>query len=87
MHSRPAKVRAAAALVGWMVSRLLYGVELSRLALFRHRPRVRVQWVRRSQTRWGLCQWLFIEDRAYCLSAKEHERLVFVTQLPPLSRN
>ncbi|MDZ7393674.1 MAG: hypothetical protein ONB25_12335 [candidate division KSB1 bacterium] len=87
MYSRRAKMRAAAALVGWILSRLVYGVELSRLALLRRRPRVKVQWVRRTQTRWGVCRWFFHDEQSYCLTGAKSERLVVISQLPPLSRN
>ncbi len=88
MRTRASKMRAAAALVGWLASRLLYGIELSRLAVFRLRPAVHIQWVRRTPTRWRMCQWLFAQGRANCLTlADEGERRVVVRQFPPLSRN
>jgi len=83
-----AHLRAVVALAGWLASRLMYGLEVSRLAVFRFPPGVRIQWVRRTPTRWGICQWLFTQGQAYCLSAPhEDNRRIVVTQFPPLCRN
>ncbi|MGQ9560081.1 MAG: hypothetical protein ACUVTG_13750 [Candidatus Oleimicrobiaceae bacterium] len=88
MRTHASRMRAAAALIGWLVSRPLYGIELSRLAVFRLRPRVRIQWVRRSPTRWRICQWVFTQGRAYCLTlADERERRLVVRQFERLCGN
>ncbi|MCR4439944.1 MAG: hypothetical protein QHJ34_11310 [bacterium] len=89
MHrERAARLRATAAVAGWLLSRLVYGFELSRLTIFRVRPTARVQWVRKAQSRWGVCRWFFAPEQTYCLSAgSKGDRQVVVAQLPPLSRN
>ena len=78
---------AAHTVVWWLALRILYGLDLSRLAIFRRLPGFNVQRVSPAQNRWGSSYWLFNGNKMHCLTYEKKYERITIRELPLISRN
>ena len=69
--------------VVWGVGvRLLYGLELSRLTIFRHLPRPKIQRISRLQSRFGHVYWIYGENKLFCMKYNELDKEMMIYKMP-----
>ncbi len=71
----------------WLIARLWWGIEVSRLAAFRLLPRPRSSRVTRQQLLLPPTTWVCDEPRTYCLALDEDARNILIFELPEIVPN
>ncbi len=62
--------------ISWLLTRLWWGIELSRLAIFRFKPRAAVSRIAPSQRELTISFWVFDRDTLYCVNAADEQLLI-----------
>lgn len=73
--------------LSWLVARLWWGLEISRLSILRIRPRAVIHRVAREQRAFSASEWVVEEDAMYCVGVDRLTPEIVVRQLPPLDSN
>ncbi len=73
--------------LSWLLTRLWWGFEMSRLAILRARPRIIKQRVSRTQDPLPASTWLLTRNMFFCLSVDDGNTRMVITQTPPIEMN
>ncbi len=73
--------------LSWLVTRLWWSIELSRLAILRARSRPVIQRVAQDKTGLPQSKWAVCDRTLYCLTVNDAPHQMFVTRMSPLSVN
>ena len=74
-------------IIWWIGARLVYGLELLRLAIFCRLPRPKIQRLAKLACRWDRVNWVYQYNRLYCIKFNEVEEKVEIYKLPLLRLN
>lgn len=58
--------------VSWLVARLWWGFEVSRLSILRMKPKAVIQQVTEDPRELPICSWVMERNMLYCLGVNEH---------------
>jgi hypothetical protein len=88
IQDKPSSRRGRLWLVtSWLIARLWWSVEMSRLAVYRMLPKPRTSRVTRQQLLLPPTTWVCDEPRNYCLAMDEIARNIVILELPEISPN
>jgi len=73
--------------VYWVLTRLWWGVEISRLAVLRHRPKTIKKRMTYGHDTLPGSTWLLARNMFYCLSVDDDNTKILVRETPPIELN
>jgi len=71
----------------WLMAKLIWTVELSRLAIFRWFPTARVQYMIPRKDNFVQTKWLYIAPNLYALSVDESENQIVIKRVTEIVKN
>ncbi|NIR47455.1 hypothetical protein GWO43_03145 [candidate division KSB1 bacterium] len=74
-------------IVSWLLARLWWSLEISRLTIFRIKPRAVINRITQNQRKLPPCHWVVDRNRLYCISLNEGSDEMLVTETPSIERN
>lgn len=83
----PQRGRRLWLVTSWLIARLWYGLEMSRLAIFRMLPQARITHVSRQRLLLPPTSWVCDQPRHYCLTFRPPPERIVIVELPPISTN
>lgn len=73
--------------VSWLLVRLWWSFEISRLAILRVRQKTVVNRVTFSKKELPVCSWIFDRNRLFCISVSHAVDELIIRETEPLERN
>lgn len=73
--------------LSWLLARLWWGLEISRLAILRVKPRAVISRITQHRRELPAGQWVLSRDRLYCLFVNENEDRMIIRETPLIGRN
>lgn len=89
MHSKKLKKRKFVLfiIISWLLARLEWTIELSRLAIFRILPKAQIHTVSRIAANLSFSYWTYNSERLSCMNFDSEREVFLIYELPPISKN
>lgn len=71
----------------WLIARLWWGIEMSRLMVFRVIPKARFTRITRQQLLLPPTAWVFDQSQGYCLTNSSDFPTIVIQRMPEISPN
>ncbi|MFQ6003747.1 MAG: hypothetical protein ACE5KJ_08370 [Candidatus Zixiibacteriota bacterium] len=73
--------------ISWLLARLWWGLEISRLTIFRVVPKAHIHYISRTHSILPPAHWAYARNRLYCVGFDEDEHALVIHELPPIGLN
>ncbi len=67
-------------LLSSLLARLWGSLDITRLTIFRVKPKAAVARIHHARRRWPACHWVAVEDKLYCLGWKSDEPALVIRE-------
>lgn len=71
----------------WLMARLFWTLETSRLTIFRILPKAQIQHVMKIRMNYSVTEWIFVKEEMRCVVWQRGSHQSKILSLPPISKN
>ncbi|MFQ5771417.1 MAG: hypothetical protein ACE5HX_12825 [bacterium] len=73
--------------VSWLIARLWWSIELSRLTILRVKQKAVISRVAYSKSELPICHWVFDRNRLYCVGVNDEIDEMFIREISHIEQN